>query len=767
VNRSAFRKLSAEKLESRLLLAAAIGPVQPNLSLEQVIVSFRQEVTDARATAESFMGPLGGRLGHVYEHSLRGFSAQFPAVALKGIANHPLVKHVEADLVMQGFQTLPTGVDRIDAEVNRIGGMIGDGKSIDVDIAIIDSGIAPHPDLNVVDGVRFYTINSGPPRSRGTFSDGNYADDNGHGTHVAGIAAARDNGFGVVGVAPGARLWAVKVLNANNTGQLSDIIAGIDWVNERSDTIEIANMSLGGQGYSPALRTAIQDTVAKGVVFVVAAGNDWGDIHGLDKTFNTSDDVIPAAYPEVATIAAYADSDGIPGGLGLATSWGQYGYDDTWWGPSNFSNSNGSGNTAFLAANPVESPGLGIDLILPGVDILSTWPGGGYRKLSGTSMAAPHAAGLAALHIHQHGRAENAEQVAAIRQALIDGGKAWNSPEGLVAKPGEPAPWGPAAFMANIGWAGESTVTIAPVVSISSPSEGSVLAGTVNVRAMAEAYGDDNTITGVDFLVNGTWVGAMGFSSEFGQWFIEWDTNAIGADDLPVYPDQSYSLSVVATDGQERTAGANVNVVLDNIDDLPSVTVVSPVPGGVVSGQVTLAVIATDDRSVESVAFYVDGSLLGSGQAGGDDLWTLPWDTTGLADGTYNLRAVVRDNGGQSSEVTWSADVSNAVAPMSVLLTGASIAVNRNFWQGQATITVADSSHLPLAGVAVTGRWGGSGQLVSGITDPQGVVVFSSVNLRNNVSSVDFAIESLELADDEINVEMAIRIFRSGGFAVL
>ncbi len=468
------RRLAMETLERRITLTATVGPVIHESLWEQVIVAFRDDVRSSRVSAEAVINPVGGRLGHVYEHSISGFSAQLPAAAVRGLVHHPLIRSVEIDMVMSAHgQVIPTGVSRIMADTSLVGGTIGKGKSIDnVHIAIIDSGIANHPDLNVVGGARFYTVTGGPPRSRGSFEDNRYADDSGHGTHVAGTAAARDNGNGVVGVAPGAPLWAVKVLDSSGNGFMSDIIAGVDWVTERANTISVANMSLGGTGKSDALREAIQRSVNAGIVYTVSAGNGWEDIHGLSKTFNTTDDVIPAAYPEVATIAAFADSDGKPGGRGPGTSWGQ---DDAWWGPSNFSNSN---DQNFLKENPVNSPGLGIDLILPGVDILSTYLNGGFATMSGTSMAAPHAAGLAALHIAANGRrATNAAEVHAIRQALIDNGPAWNAPEGLAVH------WGPAAFMANIGWAGNITPSEDPIVAISSPADGAIVWGDVRVTA--------------------------------------------------------------------------------------------------------------------------------------------------------------------------------------------------------------------------------------------------------------------------------------------
>ncbi len=381
----------------------------PALAPQRYIVKFRDHVEDHPALARLLERRHRFVAEHVYRKVLKGFSARFPAVVKRILELHPDVAYIEPDRLFYAIaQTTPTGVDRIDAEP----GLSEPG--VDVDIAIIDTGIdLTHPDLNVAGSTD--CAGSSP------CLDGAGDDGHGHGTHVAGTAAAEANGIGVVGVAPGARLWGVRVLNDNGSGYTSWIIAGIDWVTDRADTIAVANMSLGGQGFSTAMREAIQASVARGVVFVVAAGNDGQDVFGRDGRFGTSDDFSPAAYPEVATISALADSDGSYGGTGPDTSRGP---DDSFATFSNFSRSEPPGN-------PVTSPGAAIDLMLPGVDIYSTYLNDGYRTFSGTSMASPHAAGLAALYIAQNGRASDAAGVYAIRQALIDAGIDQDAAQGL------------------------------------------------------------------------------------------------------------------------------------------------------------------------------------------------------------------------------------------------------------------------------------------------------------------------------------------------
>lgn len=300
-------------------------------------------------------------------------------------------------------QVIPTGIRRIGTLSNPYA-HIGSGNTnrVNVDVAVIDSGIdLTHPDLNVFTNVTFVT---------GTVN-GN--DDLGHGSHVSGIIGALDNSFGVVGVAPGARLWAVKVLDSTGQGDLSQVISGINWCVQRVSQIEVINMSLGVQAASPALRAACQAAVNAGIVVVVAAGNSAFDLFlgGEDNYQNT----IPAAYPEVMTVTALCDTDGLSGGLG-APGPSNYGLDDTRANFSNFS----SIYSGVAADNPVSSPGGMVDLAAPGVAIYSTFKDGGYSTQSGTSMASPHAAGAVALYIAQYGRATNAAQVYGIRQAIIN-----------------------------------------------------------------------------------------------------------------------------------------------------------------------------------------------------------------------------------------------------------------------------------------------------------------------------------------------------------
>ena len=310
-----------------------------------------------------------------FERAIRAFSAKLDAGQRRALLADPNVVAVVPDEVIGiSGQINPTGVSRVGARLSSTAGIDGIDNRVNADVAIVDTGIAYHPDLNVVGGVNCSTSD------RSAWQDGN-----GHGTHVAGTVAALDNDFGVVGVAPGARLWAVRILNSEGYGLLSWYVCGLDWILAQRDStdssrplIESVNMSVAKTGSddlncgitnTDVLHQAICRLYQGGITVVAAAAND-----------NTSAaKFVPAAYNEVITVSALADTDGRPGGLGgpRCYSWGTYDVDDSFADFSNY--------------------GSDVDVIAPGKCIYSTLPGG-YGYSSGTSMAAPAVAGAVALY---------------------------------------------------------------------------------------------------------------------------------------------------------------------------------------------------------------------------------------------------------------------------------------------------------------------------------------------------------------------------------
>lgn len=243
---------------------------------------------------------------------------------------------------------LDWGVQRV-----RAHGAWGRTDGAGVKVAVIDTGVdRDHPDLVGAIAGGYNAVDPAAPQA--------WDDDQGHGTHVAGTIAAQSNEVGGVGVAPGARIYAVKVLDRRGRGRISTVIAGIAWAAENG--MQVANLSLGAPRGEPPLHAAIRAAVNAGVVVVAAAGNSGGAVG------------FPGGYPEAICVAASDRHDRV----------------------ASFS-----------------SRGPEVDLIAPGVDIRSARKDGGWRNLSGTSMATPHVAGLAALAI------ANGVPPAGVRQTLV------------------------------------------------------------------------------------------------------------------------------------------------------------------------------------------------------------------------------------------------------------------------------------------------------------------------------------------------------------
>ncbi len=334
---------------------------------------------------------------NVYASALGGFAANLTNGQVRALQRDPAVAALvpDEDVTIDdgasrvreagGIRTttkprssVPAGIRRVGAQRNALVRAQGHGNRINADVAVIDTGIQrDHPDLNVVGG---YNCTS---RNRAKWDDVD-----GHGTHVAGIIGAKDNAFGVVGVAPGVRLWSVKVLGPHGSGRISWLICGIDWVTSQREKgnaarpkFEVANMSLSfglphhmnvgcRSTERDSVHGAICRSVKRGTTYVIAAGNESHNAR-LNR---------PAAYDEVITVSAMADYDGRGGGLAKTDSC-------PYWTPER-----DDGFATF------SNYGADIDLVAPGRCVLSTYPRKRYAWMSGTSMAAPHVAGAAAVY---------------------------------------------------------------------------------------------------------------------------------------------------------------------------------------------------------------------------------------------------------------------------------------------------------------------------------------------------------------------------------
>ncbi len=339
------------------------------------VVTLHDWVDNTAEVVEDLSNRSGFVTQYEYAHALQGFAAVLDPVQLERVAGDARVAFVERDATFKATtltatasgETTPLGVRRIGAAT-----LLSTHAESTTNVAVLDTGIdLANGDLLARDGVN--CIKSGAAAQ----------DDNGHGTNVAGIIGARNQGAGVIGVAPGTRLYSVKVLNSRGTGTLSQILCGIDWLtaNASSLNIRVANMSVAASGSDDgncgatkgdAQHKAICRSVSAGISYVASAGN-------AKKDFATT---VPAAYAQVLTATAMTDTDGTAGGLGKAPSCKKGEADDRYAAYSNFA----VGTTA--AAHTIAAPGTCVS---------STKLGGGTSTYYGTSQAAPHVAGTVAL----------------------------------------------------------------------------------------------------------------------------------------------------------------------------------------------------------------------------------------------------------------------------------------------------------------------------------------------------------------------------------
>ncbi len=349
-NRVAGRSATVSGIAFAMALAATPAHAGEKIPNAWICVFKKNAVgkEEVAGRANAAAKAQGGAVGHIYKNSIRGFSAN---MSEEGMANmrrsNPNIAYCEQDQVMsvvlapkgkpggggggttQPAEKTPPGISAVNGGVNYTGPNVA---------WIIDTGIdSSHPDLHV-------------DTARGAYYAGrSVEDENGHGTHVAGtIAAIKGNGIGVVGVAAGATVVPVRVLDRRGSGSNSGVIAGVDFVAAHGRSGDVANMSLGG-GVSTALDQAVIDAASSsGVKFALAAGNENDDANNHSPA--------RANGPNVYTVSAVDSS-------GKMASFSNYG-------------------------NPP------VDYAEPGVSILSTYKGQSYATLSGTSMATPHLAGI-------------------------------------------------------------------------------------------------------------------------------------------------------------------------------------------------------------------------------------------------------------------------------------------------------------------------------------------------------------------------------------
>ena len=335
-----------------LLLIGAAPPQHAGSEMTRVIVTFDDEVA-AGAAAQGLARRFGGEVVHVYEHALHGATVELPGSAVSGLSRVPGVRQVELEQPMFLLDAGPAlatqsgatwGLDRIDQRALPLDteyaypASAGEG----VTVYIVDSGVlGTHPEFKGRLGDGYSAVTA-------TDSQDPNADCSGHGTHVAGTAAGA-----TYGVAKAATIESVRVFNCAGSGTSTDVIRGIDWIIKNNTAPAVANFSLGFMGIVASVDTAIKNLVGAGVNVAVAAGNGNRGGRAQDAC-----DYSPARVSEALTVSATTSSDQRP-------SWANY--------------------------------GACVQVFAPGASITSAWNDGATKRISGTSMASPHVAGVAAL----------------------------------------------------------------------------------------------------------------------------------------------------------------------------------------------------------------------------------------------------------------------------------------------------------------------------------------------------------------------------------
>jgi subtilisin len=585
-----------------LAFTSAAAPANSQVVTGQYIVMTETGVDPSDVVAEH-----GLAARHIYRAALNGFAAAVPNNKLAGLRDDPRVLVVEQERIyFLDAQDVPTGIDRIEADKNSSADIDQtDDIRVDLDVAIIDSGLdRDHPDLNIAGGINF----SGGPSSK-------WDDGNGHGTHVGGTVGAIDNGLGVVGVAPGVRLHAVKVCKNGGICFTGDIVAGINWVaTQKADGITdfaSANMSISTSddssdcsGSSGTVHEAICGLVNNGVVFAMAAGND---------------DRLKNAYPEAFAVSAIADFDGKAGGAGSATC--RSDEDDTL---ANFSNF-----------------GPEVDIAAPGVCILSTWNDGGYNTISGTSMASPHVAGAVALYLHAKGLppAINSAGVDAIEAAIIGAAKPQSDPCGYTNEHSDQGSDEPLLFVNGATFGGDGNCEFAsagpvneiPTVSITSPADDSAFESGVSVDFAGTAIDSEDDDLTASLIWTSDIDGQIGTGGSFST----------------TISDGNHTITASVTDSGSATGSASISITMGSPPAEATTFSVSSITYATEGGKnqdkhLNITVSLVDDLgnpvagASVSIDLFRDGPLVASGTGTTGTGGTVTFSLKNAASGCYS-----------------------------------------------------------------------------------------------------------------------------------
>lgn len=596
--------------------------------------------------------------------------------AIDALKRNSMIVYIELDAqvhLIQG-ETLPWGVDQIDAEIVHYY-----NKGTAVSVAIVDTGIDyDHPDLdaNYQGGYDFVNTDEYP------------MDDNGHGTHCAGIVAAEDNEEGVIGIAPDVWLYAVKVLDATGRGYVSDVIAGIQWA--ITNQMQIISMSLGSDTDVDALHDACDAAYTAGVLVVAAAGNDY--LRRGRAEFDTVD--YPARYDSVIAVGATDDTD-----------------------------TKASGS----------SSGSALELTAPGVSIYSTYLDDTYATGSGTSMACPHVAGTAALVF------------ASLIDATydIDGDGVWDAAEVRqrlqdtaddLGSPGWDDWYGYGLVDADEVAVAPCMDTTPPTISELTPVDEAV----VNVAILTIAATVIDT-SGIDTGSIAMTLDGVSVTSCYD------DTTGLVSYVPATMADGPHSVALDVSDTVGNSASASWSFTVDTISPIQvtgvSVTTVS-------SSHLSLSWIRNTEPDLNRYNVY-RSTVFGDPYVLVASPIMNAYSDRGLAASTtyyYKVTAVdtAENEGSASFEALGTTSDAPALPTMYVvgiaLSTGSRTAGRNTFTWAIATVAIVDADSAPVRGVIVYGHWeSATTDRDSGTTDASGYVTFNSASVKNPAPGTSFA----------------------------
>ncbi len=593
----------------------------------------------------------GGKTRHTY-HIINAKAVEIPEQAIDRIKNNPRVAYVEEDAKVYALgETLPWGVDRIDAEIVHADNNKGTG----VKVAIIDSGIdKDHPDIeaNIKGGVNFVSTPPWRPADPDKWDD-----DNGHGTHCAGIVAAVDNEEGVIGVAPEADLYGVKVLDRTGSGYVSDVIAGIEWSIAKG--MQVISMSLGG-GYSEGMETACYNAYEAGIVVVASAGNSGPD-----------DDTVgyPAKYDSVIAVSATDDTNTI----------------------ASFS-----------------SRGLEVELAAPGVDILSTYPGG-YAIGSGTSMACPHVVGTAALVIAS-GITDNGAVRVRLQETADD--------------------LGATGFDTKYGYGlVDADEAVLPAVSNTPPiaDAGGSYSGTEDVAITFDGSGSYDSDG--DLLTY--------------AWYFGDGSTGTGVNPTHAYTaGGNYTVTLVVNDGKVDSEASATTADITEVNDPPVAD----------AGSGQTALVNENVTFNGSGSYDLDGIITDYEWEFGDGNTETGMTTThayGVA-GTYTVNLTVTDTGGLTDTDTTMVTITEIPADTmhidSIEMSKTTIRSRGWYTYATTTVTIVDGAGDPVDGATVSGSWSGlTTDTDSETTGAEGHATLNSDQVKNAAGTFTFTVDAVSL----------------------